>query len=249
MTEEIDWNKFLCRCSALGALFTEPKLKSEKDAGALSATAKAHLIKFYIQEYWGRRKEISTKQMQKGILCEPELISLLSEIDGYPYEKNTERKSNEWVTGEADIVCYEGVIDVKASWDAETFLPQLLLKMSDKVKIDNDYNYQLQGYMWLYNKKKAKLCYGLVNAPESIINQERYWLLKNMDVATEESPEFRLAEMELLLNMTFDDIPKEERLITFETERDESIIERIPEKVTKAREFLKEFHTLHTKSK
>lgn len=245
--EEYDWDKFVCRCSALGALFTEPKLKSEKDAGELSATAKAYLIKVYIEEYWGRRKDISTKQMQKGILCEPELIKLLSEIDGFPYEKNTERKTNEWITGEADIVCDEGIIDGKASWDAETFLPNLLLKMKKEVKIDKDYYCQLQGYMWLYEKKQAKLSYGLVNAPESIINQERYWLLSSMDVATEESPEFKIAEMELVKNMTFDDISPKERIISFDVERDEDLISQVPGKVTKAREFLKEFHKLHTK--
>ena len=247
MRKEVDWTKFLCRCSALGALFTEPKLKADKDAGELSATAKSYLVKYYIEEYWGRRKDISTKQMQKGILCEPELIVMLGEIDGRPYEKNLERKCNEWITGEPDIIYEDIVIDGKASWDAETFLPNLLIKMKKDGKIDKDYYCQLQGYMWLFDKPKARLSYGLINAPESLINKERYYLLSNMDVVTEESPEFRLAEMELLMNMTFDDIPKEERVINFEVERDEEMIKQIPEKVSKARQFLQDFHNVHIK--
>lgn len=240
------FDEFKCRCSALGALFTEPKAKADKDAGLLSATAKTYLLKAYKEEVWGRRKDISTKQIQKGILCEPALIELLAEVDGKPYEKNTERKSNDWITGEPDIIFEDLIIDGKASYEPDTFLPHLIT-LQEKKEIDKGYNYQLQGYMWLFDKPKARLSYGLVNADESTINKERYWLLNSMDVISEDSPEFRKAEAELLMNLTYDDIPESQRIINFDVVKDEDFISRIPDKVKAARLFLNQLHELHIK--
>jgi hypothetical protein len=227
------------RCSALGALFSVPKDAKEKAAGNLSLTAKKYLIKMYGQLRWGRYKDISTKQMLKGILGEPELIKLLSIVDGILYEKNEERKSNKYITGVCDIVQPSIIIDGKASWDHDTFLPQIISP------IDDGYDKQLQGYMWLWDKPMGKLSYGLITAPECIIADERYYLLKRMDVISEESNEYKVAETELLKNLVYDDIPPQERVVSFEIARDESFIAQIPGKVIKARKFLQEFQELH----
>ena len=44
--------------------------------------------------------------MQKGIDCEQQSIDLLNNVEfrlSKPYVKNSERKSNQWITGECDI--------------------------------------------------------------------------------------------------------------------------------------------------
>jgi hypothetical protein len=235
----------LIRCSSLSCLFTEPKAKADKEAGKLSATAKKYLIKTYMREYWGiEPKDIETKHMAKGKSCEEDAIRLLSLVDNDPsYEKNAIRKNNEYITGECDIELPDCIDDVKNSWDAETFLPKLI------EPLDDTYFYQAQGYMWLYNKPKARIRYCLIRTPETIRNQEKYRLLNKMDAATEENPEFKRAWEKLESSMIFDHIPPEERVITIEVARDEAIIEQIPYKVSKAREFLAEFHELHMRQK
>lgn len=235
----MDFSKVLIHASSMGCLFTEPREVAAKKAGELSKTAKAHLIKVYASEYWGRRRDISTKQMEKGTTVESDIIRLLSWYDGYPYEKNEERREDEWITGIPDIVCGDGVIDVKASWDAETFLPKLV------EPIDDNYYIQLQCYMSLFNCKMSKLVYGLVSMPDHLLKNELQRLLYSMNVATELNPDYVKAANRVVKNNTFDDIPAEERIICLIVPRNEEIIQQIPSKVHKARKYLAELHEKH----
>jgi hypothetical protein len=242
----MDFSKTLIRCSALSCLFTEPQKKADKDAGKLSKAARTYLVKEYMRNYWGvEPKDIETKHMAKGKTAEEDAIKLLALVDDNPdYNKNTERKYNDYLTGECDIELEDCIDDVKCSWDAETFLPKLI------EPLDDNYFYQAQGYMWLYDKPKARIRYCLVNVPESQREEAKFYLLKKYpDAVTEENPEFKAAWKKLESSMIFDHIPPEERVITIEVARDEEIIAAIPGKVEKAREFLAELHEIHMKQK
>lgn len=234
-----DFNQTLIRCSSLSCLFTEPQSKEAKLAGELSKTAKTHLVEVYAREIWGVEKDIVTKQMKKGTEAEEEGITLLCEVDKKWHEKNTERKDNEWLTGHADVVEDQLITDIKLSWDAFSFLPKLI------EEVDKTYYYQVQGYMMLWDKPKARISYCLVNTPDNIIQGEKYRLLRSMNVVSEESPEYLQAAAKLESNMKFDHIPKPLRVISHYVDRDESVIEKIPSKVAKAREFLQEIFDKH----
>lgn len=234
-----DWNKFKIRASSLFVLFVEPQSKAAKERGELSATAKKHLYKVYIEAKWGRRKEIAAKQLEKGKLVEEQLIETLSIIDGEKYIKNTVREENEWITGEADIVAKDWTDDAKASWDHESFAPFI---MED---IPSENFYQGQGYMWLYKKELHKVSRILVSAPQSIIDAELKRLLFSMDVTGEESTEYKEAAAEMLKNLVYDDVPIEQRIIRKSFILDQSIIDQIPAKVTAARLFLAEMEAAH----
>ena len=147
----MNWNEVLVRCSSLYCLFTPPKSKEDKLAGNLSETAKTHLNKLYVEYMWGKRRQVTTKQMEKGTICEPEGIAMISALDGIAYVKNEERKSDEYITGEADVVVEKEVQDVKSCWDAESFIPNLVDGISSA-----DF-YQMQGYMRLWNKPQARV--------------------------------------------------------------------------------------------
>lgn len=237
--EKLDFSDTLIRCSSLSCLFTEPQKKDDKLAGRLSKTAKTHLVQVYAGLIWGVGKDIVTKQMQKGIVAEEEGITLLSRVDKKFYTKNADRKENEWVSGHCDIEEVDEIIDIKLSWDAFTFLANLTEECKD------EYFYQLQGYMWLWNKNKARISYCLVDTPESIRNDEKYRLLRKMDVATEENPDFLKAWERVERGMIFNHISPELRVINQIVDRDEEIIAKIPEKVARAREFLQELHQKH----
>ena len=224
---------------------TEPKEKAAKEAGELSKTAKTHLKNVYIQEKYGRQKDVVTKQMKKGIEVEEDSITLLSRVQKKMLYKNEERLYNDYITGLPDI--FEGesirnatsITDIKSSYDLFTFLANA------GESLDSNYDYQLQGYMALSGARQAYIAYCLVNTPAHIIESEKYYLLKKMDVISDESPEYIKEALKIEKNMTFDDIPKEERVLIFSVERNDYTINKIYEKVIKAREFLIEFEEMH----
>jgi hypothetical protein len=235
----MNWNETLIRASSVGYLMTEPVTKADKEAGVLSKTAQKHLIEVYISEKYGRKRDIQTKQMKKGIEAEQDSIDLLSMYLKLPFSKNEERFKNDFLTGLPDIINGDTIIDIKSSYDLWTFLGNI------PDKLDNLYYWQMQSYMWLTGTRKATIAYCLVNTPESIIQQEKYYLLKKMDVISEESPEFIKEAMKVEFNMTFDDISINERILTFNVNRSEDDILRIENKVIKARTFLQELEQTH----
>lgn len=235
----MNWNDILIRSSSVGYLMTEPVTKADKEAGLLSKTAQKHLIEVYISEKYGRKRDIQTKQMKKGIEVEQDSIDLLSVYLKSPFSKNDKRFNNDFITGFPDIIDNERIIDIKSSYDLWTFLGNI------PDKLDNLYYWQMQSYMWLTNAKSAVITYCLVDTPASIIEQEKYYLLKKMDVATEENPEYLKEAMKIEFNMSFEDIPVNERVLMFSVERSEDDILKIQHKVEKAREFLFELENKH----
>ena len=229
----------LIRSSSVGYLMTEPQLKADKEAGMLSKTAQKHLLDVYIMEKYGRKRDIQTKQMKKGVMVEDDSIQLLSGYLNSQLSKNQERFSNEYITGHPDIITDNVIIDIKSSYDLWTFLANI------QDRLDSLYYWQLQSYMWLTGKKRGAIAYCLVNTPDQIIKQEKYYLLKSMDVISEESPEYVKEALKLEYNMTFNDINISERILIFEIERNDDDIKRIISKVEKAREYLTELERKH----
>lgn len=239
----MNFNKTLIRSSSVGYLMTEPVTKADKEAGILSKTAKSHLIEIYIKEKYGRTKDVQTKQMRKGVEVEDDAIALLAQSLGRPLSKNTERFSNDFITGHPDVLDLTEaglkVWDVKSSYDLFTFLGNI------PDKLNSQYYWQLQSYMWLTGATKSCIAYCLINTPFGIIEQEKKSLLYKMNVISEESPEYVLEASKLELNMMFDDIDQKERLLLFPIQRNDEDIELIKEKVLKARVFLESIEETH----
>lgn len=234
----MDWQKFKIRCSSLHVLFVEPQSKEARDKGELSETAKKHLWDVYIEAKWNRSEDITTKQMSKGNMVEQEIIDILSSLDNMKYKKNEERKENEWIQGCPDVVAPVHLDDAKASWSPKTFAPFIVNP------IGKDNLYQMNGYLWLWDKPKGFISRALVNCPPVLLMDELKKLQFKMNVF-EEDPEYKLAAAELVRNLTYDDIPIHERIIRREVIRDEEIIKQIPEKVIKARKYLAYMEELH----
>ena len=239
--ETIDWNKVLIRSSSLSYLFTEPKSKADKDAGNMSATAKTHLKQVYIREKYGRSKDIQTRAMTKGLECEDDSILMLSKFNGELYEKNEERFSNQWITGLPDIITTDTVIDVKTCQDIWTF--------HDKVgeSIPDLYYAQIQAYLWLTNRTKGQISYCLTDATDQMVVEEQLYAFRKGNYVTELSPDFIQKSKEIEKAMTYQDIPLSEKIWTVNIELDQEFIEKIPQKVEKARQFLQEYDQILTK--
>ena len=154
----------LIRCSSLPKIMTSPRTKGE----VLSETAKSEIIKIAKEDYYGYSSQITNKYVEKGIEVEDISIELLNTIKFADYKKNTERLTNDFLTGECDINYKKNdeIIDVKSSWSLETF-PALPSDINIK-----DYEMQLRGYMMLYNRSKASVCYCMVTTPSGLIMYE-----------------------------------------------------------------------------
>lgn len=221
------------------------ELEPIKDHELLSTTCESFLIKTYALERYNRVKEVVTKQMYKGIAVEYDSIDLFCSMEQCFYEKNTERVKNEFIIGTPDL--YQGesitncerIIDIKSSWDIETFLKNI------KAPLCSQYYWQLQGYMAITGAKTGTIAYCLVNTPESIIEGEKYALLRKMDVATEYDPKYMAEVAKIERNMRFDDIPMEEKILRISIDRNDDDIEKIYKKVAKCREYLSDFQNQH----
>jgi hypothetical protein len=226
---------FLFRCSSLATIMTDPKsidpallntpelvalaakkVKTDEDKAilaplfdsSLSVGAMTHLdgiVKEYLYSY---NNIVSSKYTEKGLIVEDESIRLFNELFFTNYQKNTERKTNAWLTGECDIDTGTEIIDVKSSWSKVTF-PEL---PEDGHK--NDYEWQVRGYMMLWNRERAKVAYCLVDTPDELIGYE--------------NPELH----------QMDQLPLNMRITIVEYERDRAKEARIIRRVEAARRYL-----------
>ena len=241
----MDFNNIKFRASSWGNLLSEPVSKADKEAGKLGLTCQKELLKIYAQEVYGRKKDITTKQMDKGIQVEDDSIQLFSKVSGDFYYKNEERIENEWFCGHPDIYKGESITeatelyDIKSSWELDSFLPKLLNEP------DKNYVAQLNCYYSLTGAKSGGIVYCLVSAPPNIVESEMRSLLFRMNVATEYAPEYIAAAQELTKLITFDDIDYRERCIVIPVPRDEELIQKMKDKVPIMRTWLQELHQKH----
>lgn len=205
------------------------ELKKHKDDVHLSATVKTYLKKVYIEQVFGREKDIHTKYMEKGLTCEEDSISLLTRVTGRFYAKNEENIQNEYICGTPDLV-EDFVEDIKTSWDIWTF--------GDCGVTKGNY-WQVMGYMWLTGKKQARLNYCLVNSPEQLIQDELRRLSWKMLMIDTLDPLYVEAEEKVRRNMEYNDIPEKLRVKTFLVNFDEDEIEALKTRIQHCREYLK----------
>lgn len=193
---------FRIRCSAIGKIMSNAKVKGE-----LSQTCKTFLHEWYANE----NEQIHSKYIDKGNQVEDELIDFMAEQLGFGMaEKNRVTLSDEFMQGTCDVDLPTCIVDVKASWNKKT-LQQVVIDGYDK-----DYEWQLQGYMYLYNKPKAFLFYGLMNTPET----------------------------DYIAEVVYDDLQANERWIAFEFNYDIEKIIAIKERVEQCRVYLAEYDRL-----
>ena len=196
------------RASSLSEIMTDPKEKTE----VLSKGAKT-LIETMAKEFvYGYHKTISGKEMEKGTLVEHESILLYNEVFFTDYKKNTERKENDWISGECDIFTGSKIIDIKSSWSIPTF-PATSATAGAQSK-ERGYDWQLRAYMWLWDVDTSEVAYCLVNTPDELIGYE--------------APELHYVDH---INPTL-------RITTVSYARDKDLEEKIKTKVEAANEYM-----------
>lgn len=228
------------------------RLIAKRDKGPLSQlgdTCVKKLVEIYITERFGRVKNIVSKYLEKGLDTEEDSLTLYSEVKKIPYFKNTVRLNNDYITGEPDT--FEGpsiknalrVIDFKGSWDVFTFF------QTKAEPIDKGYDYQLNGYCDLTDADTGLLAYCLNDTPSHLIEREINNLKYKLGIIDADAhPGFSEACDEIRRHMTFQDIPKPERIIEYPIYRSQKTILSIYDRVRLCRIWLNEFAYKQSKS-
>lgn len=200
------------RCSMLHRLLPEPKAKS----AAISATAKSAVREIAKFDLFGYQPFDGNKYTEKGNELEDQAIRLSGLKRGLALKKNTERRENDWITGECDIYVPSRklIIDTKCSWDIGTH-PFFIDEATEKTK-KSGYDIQMQGYMWLWDCEEAQIDFCLLPTPEALINT---W---------QDSTKF----IDLV-----EQIPQSKRITTVTIKRDEKLIEKIKQRVKIAQDY------------
>ena len=211
----------LFRASMIGRLMTEPRSKAE---GPLSQGAKTAIRDLAAQSILGVDFEIGSKEIEKGIECEPDSIALLNRVRSLALVKNTERRNNGFWTGECDLYdpSRRDGYDLKTAWSAATF-PILADDIGGTARAL--YEWQCRAYIPLWDADRWHVAYALVNTPE------------------------RLIRFEPMTLHFVDHIPEHMRLTVWTIERDAEKEKAMQEKVKHAREYyaqvIEEFDRTH----
>lgn len=184
--------EFFCRCSSLGTLMTDPrsidpallddvtrpiaakKTKTPEDHAilaplfdsTLSAGAKTMIESLVRAEVLGYEDSFSSKYTEKGSKVENDSIELYNRRFMAKHVKHKGRRFNDYIQGEPDIITPVKIIDIKSSWSLKTF------PMTAAEAHDPDYEWQVRGYMWLFEREEAEVAFCLVDTPEDLIGYE-----------------------------------------------------------------------------
>ena len=199
----------------LHRLLSEPKIKSEK----ISASAKSAVREIAKYDLFGYQSFEGCKFTEKGLQLEEQAVRLSSLSRGLALKKNTERRENDWISGECDIYIptRKIIIDTKCSWDIGTH-PFFKDEAEEKAK-KQGYDVQMQGYMWLWDCEEAHVDFCLFPTP--------------LDMVKPWENEEKLIDL-------VDQIPQKKRLTTVVIKRDEKVIEKIKQRVEAAQEYYQE---------
>ena len=248
--------QILFRASMLGRLMTDARTK-----GGLSETCKSALQEVYISKKYRRYKQISSKFIEKGNAVENDAIDMWRRERKQIVFKNEQNFINEFISGTPDLLVLDdndkciNVPDIKSSWDLHTFMDA---KMND---LSKDYYWQGQAYMWLTGAPIATFCFVLMNAPEQLINDEKYRLSRRLNLIDPQSdPRFIKQAQQIERNLIYDmptyvkenggagletdillweyDIPVSERIHEKVVEYDADAIAKLQERVPMWREYL-----------
>ena len=222
------------------------RAESEKEHFVLCKANEAVLKKIYSREKYKKYIQNISKdyapQLLNGTLSENESLKLASEVLSINFKVNKQLVSNNFIKGKMDaytgrsIYKAKSVVDVKTASNYESFLDFI-----DTTEEKTKYYWQIMGYLSLTGAKYGSIIHCCVNYHPSIINQEisKYLLrIRGLDIPSE-VVDFNTDRIRN--NLTFDNIPKSERIIEVKIKRNDDDIQLIKDKVLLFRTFLQEF--------
>lgn len=217
-------------------------LRFKRDNPELPEGAKTYCKQWLKQTLYGRYTEIKSKYISKGHYTEEEGFTILCLQLGLGMaRKNTERKDNGWLTGECDLIKNGIVYDNKSSWSLDTF------PMFEAENPNKDYEYQMQGYMELYDCEKAILGYTLSDCDEITLGKqwpymadqnEKQRITSNLVYTKKEFERIKSAYFSNAQAWEFIEIHEKDRIKAFEFKRDRDFISRLKKRVDLCQKYI-----------
>lgn len=231
--------------------------KKKKGDDELPSGAITHLEDVFRSLYWKRKRFLSNRYLEKGLLMEQNSLALKSKADNVFYVKNDVYYENDFIQGNPDNY-QQKVRDTKSNYDLKTF---------DEAELTKDYEWQIKGYSWLIKEQEkldyfpeGELVYCLVNNPVSHIENERNRLFYQLGCPNEDNDKWIEIQCQLERNMIFDiaefknefphyvfkntflnfDMPAHRRVKTFDVLTTEDDVFNIKRRVLLSRKYLME---------
>lgn len=237
------YNKIVDSVLASGdtSLIKYIEIKKELSQSGLSSGSETYCKEWIKENVYGRSNYVETKYTNKGIDAEEEALNILVRALklGMVY-KNTERKTDEFKTGEIDFLHNDVIYDNKSSYSFQTF-PMF------ETKLDRVYEDQQKGYLHLWNKKISRVCYTLVDTPIDMLANEIKWL-SNDDAKQSKAVNHLFTKKafieakERLFPMAkkidFIELKDNQRVKVFEVHRDDDFINNIHINVKLCRDYI-----------
>ena len=198
--------------SEVWKLMTEPRKKTE----AWSETAKTYILEKAVEQATGYRKQITSKEMEHGIMTEPEAFEAWVKVSGVPYTYTAKEffEISPIAGASPDGVLYDG-LDIISVCDIKCPQPLTFMELvTERPEVDKKYFYQLQMQMIATESETAFLVYYLAKEFVNTYTNE--------------------------VEFTFD-LPLEKRLYVLEVKKDSEVHEQILEKIEKAEELKQEY--------
>lgn len=213
----------------------------------LSSSAIKYLLSRYSWEKYNKGtlpSEQKSSYKIKGNELEKDAIDFISKNDGVGYIRQSEFINNGYIYGRADVLSPDKtmVIDIKVSWSIHSFLPNNVIKLSEK------YWWQCQGYMEIYGCSKAQVRFVLLNTPPTLVERERIKYTEKYMLGEIDSENFEESIERLDLCYDYTKIPDKRKVIVFEMNKEPDVIEFIKKKVIRCREWMKWYDKVHTKN-
>lgn len=282
MNNQINWQEFRCRCSAISKLLTNGKegqqitekqleelkkledketrtVKQEEEMSRLQAlkansgkvvlgiTCIEYMMEVYAWETQGMvsvsKESLDAMQVKKGKQGELEAGVLMSLVDGVFYKRHKDRIYNDYLSGEIDFYVGESVYeatnitDIKNAFDYPGFLKKL------NNGLENGQRDQMAGYGDITGAKNLYIANCLISFTPDMITDMEYKILRKVNAATIESPEFLELWPKIKKSMIFDKIPPAQRVSKIKVEPfTEFERQKVYDRVKYCRDWLCKFH-------
>lgn len=198
--------------SEIWKLFVEPRKKSDE----WSETAKTYILEKAVEQATGYRKQITSKEMEHGIMTEPEAFKAWVDTSKVPYTYTAKEffSLNDYSGASPDGVLYDA-FDILSVCDIKCPQPLTFMELiTEKPEIDKKYFYQLQMQMLTTKCDNAFLVYYLAKEFVNTYTNE--------------------------VEFTFD-LPLEKRLYVMEVKKDPYVHENILIQIEKAEKLKQEY--------
>lgn len=133
-------------CSEVYNLMTEPRSKSDREAGKLSKSAQTYIYKKVAETLTGKKREFTSRETEWGEEYEPYARTMYEQVfeevtaAGFIYDGK--------LGGSPDgLIGEKGGIEIKCPYTYEGHVENLLLTPETLKEAHKEYYWQIQGYM------------------------------------------------------------------------------------------------------